>query len=512
MLKKSSGFMKTTLAAITLLILVCSMAYAGTVTASKHNLSTTGSGVHSTTQTQVCIFCHSPHSPMGGPLWNRQPPDIDPSTYTLYTSSKTLSPAAKEGKINGSSLSILCMSCHGGTVADLGAHVINKAGDPMTMVDANGTWAMSGVLWDGKSPVNHPIGFSYSLAQSQDSANLRSIDQVNAALGGGNSVFFTSNATGTTYQDSMECATCHTVHDPANSPFLRIDNTGNALCLACHIMNNHPIPIGTKSCTTCHNPHGAITGGIKKPPPPFSNITTSNGGTLKFTLKSKDPATGITSSVLRAFTYLHAATKPPPMERYFARADYIFGPAGASDGSYIVTGVPAGSYYIRLNQRADVAQQTSDGSLGPPENGDLTWMQTAPVTITAGQTLDLGMLYANPFASAPITITGTVRNSGGVPLKGRYVRAQTVPCYDDGYNGNINQCGPVKNLALQPTDANGKYTMQLKDPGVYYIYTSPCISTDYQDYTGNVCRYTAAPSNPVMVKIRDTKTVDLIAY
>ena len=69
-----------------------------------------------------------------------------------------------------------------------------------------------------------------------------------------------------------------------------------------------------------------------------------------------------------------------------------------------------------------------------------------------------------------------------------------------------------KDLALQPTDVNGKYTLVLRDPGTYYIYTSPCLTVDHDDYTGNRCKYSAASMNPVMLKIRDVKTVDLVAY
>jgi predicted CXXCH cytochrome family protein len=226
--------MKKIIASTIFLALACSTAYSASITVSKHNLSTTGSGsVHSTTQTNICIFCHTPHTPMGGPLWNRLAPVIDPATYTLYTASETLTTAAKTGKIGASSPSTLCMTCHGGTLADIGARVYNSAGNPMTMVDTNGTWPKSGVLWDGTSPVNHPVGFSYSLAQAQNPANLRSVTLVNASFG--YSPFYSSAATGTLYQDSMECETCHTVHDPANTPFLRIGNSANALCLSCHI-------------------------------------------------------------------------------------------------------------------------------------------------------------------------------------------------------------------------------------------------------------------------------------
>lgn len=226
--------MKKMLAAVILLNLVCCTAYAASIVDSKHNLSTTGTGVHSTTQTNLCLFCHASHTPAPfGPLWNRLPPMTDPATYTLYNSSETLTPAAKAGLVGGTSFSILCMSCHGGTLADIGARVYNNGGNAMTMVDTNGTWTNSGVLWDGRSPVNHPIGFSYSLAQAQNAANLRTIDVVNTTFGG--SPFYSSTATGTLYPDSMECETCHAVHDPANTPFLRISNTANALCLSCHI-------------------------------------------------------------------------------------------------------------------------------------------------------------------------------------------------------------------------------------------------------------------------------------
>ena len=53
-----------------------------------HNLSATGTGSVTTTggQTEVCVFCHTPHGATtfpGAPLWNRSVND----TYTPYTSS-----------------------------------------------------------------------------------------------------------------------------------------------------------------------------------------------------------------------------------------------------------------------------------------------------------------------------------------------------------------------------------------------------------------------------------------
>lgn len=236
-------------------------------------------------------------------------------------------------------------------------------------------------------------------------------------------------------------------------------------------------------------------------------VAEAGTGTLKANFKYKDPATGSIQNLSYGFIYLHSATKPPPMEKFFSKADYILGPS-AADGSFTVS-VPEGTYYIRITRRKVV--QGSTRPYGPPEEGDYTWMQTIPITVAANATVDLGTKLAYPFTVAPITITGTVKSQNGTPLTGRYVRAQTEPCYDDGYNYNINQCGPVKYLALQPTDANGKYTLQLRDPGTYYIYTSPCITADYDQYTGNRCTYTAAPG-PVTVTRGENKTVNMTVF
>src|SRR5262249_41131641 len=52
----------------------------------KHNLSATGPGtLKADTETQVCVFCHTPHGATQGvtPLWN---PQLSNQTYTTYTS------------------------------------------------------------------------------------------------------------------------------------------------------------------------------------------------------------------------------------------------------------------------------------------------------------------------------------------------------------------------------------------------------------------------------------------
>ena len=108
--------------------------------------------------------------------------------------------------------------------------------------------------------------------------------------------------------------------------------------------------------------------------------------------------------------------------------------------------------------------------------------------MTAGSITDLGTKYAASF-SEPITISGAIVNTAGTPLAGRYVRAQTEPCIEangDPYNyRDTNRCGPVKYLAQQKTDAQGQYTLLLRDPGTYYIVESLTLGDKHVEYQGN---------------------------
>jgi hypothetical protein len=141
------------------------------------------------------------------------------------------------------------------------------------------------------------------------------------------------------------------------------------------------------------------------------------------------------------------------------------------------------------------------------------------VTVTAGVTLDLGTKYATSFGSA-ITITGTVKNYSGAPLASRYFRATTEPCRENVNCTNdgalceqyTNSCGPNKFLAQQPTDANGTYTLQLRDPGTYYLSTITSWNT-----TVGCSGYCAPPIigtgyNPqtITVQTGESKTVNLV--
>lgn len=218
--------MKKILVAVAITLLGASAAFASNITATKHNLSSgaSGSQVRGSTN-QICAFCHTPHNAVPNvPLWNR---NATGNTYKLYTSSGTLGAAAKGASLPATSISLLCLSCHDGTLANLGDRVTNKpGGTAITMTDGTGNnaWVTSGANLGADLTNDHPIGFSYTTAVTQES-NLNVI--ATATTRG--AVFFGAA------KDRIECSSCHMVHDNTYSPFLRTTNANSALCLACHI-------------------------------------------------------------------------------------------------------------------------------------------------------------------------------------------------------------------------------------------------------------------------------------
>ncbi len=237
----------------------------------------------------------------------------------------------------------------------------------------------------------------------------------------------------------------------------------------------------------------------------FSTGIAEANGTLTFNFRYKD-GNGVETVLPYAFVYLQDGTKDPPMEKNFTHALYVLW-GSLSNGLYNIS-VPAGTYYIRITQRNPL----ENGRLqpeGPPKSGDYTWRQITPITVSDNTVIDLGTVYANLFDPG-IEITGTVKNVSGAPLSGRYVRAQTVPCYTDGYNYNINRCGPDKYLALRQTDAEGKYTLFLKTPGTYYVYISSCLGDESQLYTGNPC--TGTQGAAITVHAGDNKILNMVGY
>jgi hypothetical protein len=261
----------------------------------KHNLSNSGTGtVKATTETQVCVFCHTPHAATSGvkPLWNRK---MSTATYTTYTSS-SLDAQAIEGVLaqpGGSSK--LCLSCHDGTLAIGSVNVLNGAGSDTAQgtrsITMSGTGA-GGVMAPGSGNTtgytrfldtdlsnDHPISVSYNKTLTDRDGELRDatfngVDATWEWVSAGTRILGARNyrnqggggqqqkpelpleMTGSSSDSGqVQCATCHDPHiretdaSKGNQKFLRknrfqevtptnaYDKDGDIICLSCHNKN-----------------------------------------------------------------------------------------------------------------------------------------------------------------------------------------------------------------------------------------------------------------------------------
>jgi hypothetical protein len=230
-----------------------------------HNLSTTGPGtVTAVDQTQVCVFCHTPHGATnapGAPLWNRE---ISTQTYTVYTSS-SLDAETIAGQLDqpaGSSK--VCLSCHDGTLAISAVNVLSgevNATIPITGAGPGDTMpAGQGVLTGftrnlGTDLSNdHPISMTYdtTLANADRELLDPAVTPHIEIRAPGVRPLVPLEPTGPGGSGQVQCGSCHDPHavDTSISPtnkFLRLrrfqatqptgltfDETSDINCLACH--------------------------------------------------------------------------------------------------------------------------------------------------------------------------------------------------------------------------------------------------------------------------------------
>ncbi|MEI7817219.1 MAG: cytochrome c3 family protein [Desulfuromonadales bacterium] len=227
---------KVLLAAVLLVGLAASAQAAGTIVGSKHDLASVGSNaktgsIHSTSQNQTCVFCHAPHNAITNKLlWNRN--YVAGATMKIYTSYNTAGMRAALGASNNSlgddSSSLLCLSCHSITTANVATVVTNTA-NTKGGVDSGGAGAWATRTGNMTNLTNdHPVGIGYDLAIPQSSGGLQPV----ATVTGAGLRLFKSTAGG---NNTMECASCHSVHDNTYPPFLVKSNNNSALCIVCHI-------------------------------------------------------------------------------------------------------------------------------------------------------------------------------------------------------------------------------------------------------------------------------------
>jgi len=181
------------------------------ITGSAHDFS--GRAWVNSPNSEICIVCHTPHNAsittVGAPLWNHEE---TAATFTLYSSS-TLD--ATMNQPNGTSK--LCLSCHDGTVA-----VDNFGG-----ITGDTEWVAGDALIGTDLSDDHPVSFVYDATLATTDGGLYDPTTQNSGLGG------TIDAD-MLFSNSLECASCHDVHDNSIGMFLRLSNSASALCLTCH--------------------------------------------------------------------------------------------------------------------------------------------------------------------------------------------------------------------------------------------------------------------------------------
>lgn len=211
-----------------------------TVATNKHNLSSNSSNtVRATSDTRICVFCHTPHGASAqSALWNRK----DPSTasFPLYASVtvdiKNI-PAAQYDNSdpatypNGATR--MCLSCHDGVSA---VGEVLSGLEPMTSqialtfatLNAAGSTAVVDLA------TSHPVSFVYNATVQT---------AINTAEGGAN--YKLPGAVPLDSMERMQCTTCHDPHEDTlsggyNLPFWR-NYTGveaidyDSTCQDCHL-------------------------------------------------------------------------------------------------------------------------------------------------------------------------------------------------------------------------------------------------------------------------------------
>lgn len=227
----------------------------------KHDMSmnSTGATIKSTTESEICRFCHMPHSAIiRQPLWGH---DTSTATYTPYTSLTVTNTIT--GGIGGATR--LCLSCHDGQIA------VNALGPLKTAPTmSGGVTKITGASSLGTSLADdHPVSFTMDATANAELTKPAS----------------NSHLTGEVHLDdngNIQCTSCHDPHksnaDQTCSKFLVASNSSSAICTACHTKtywssSSHQASTVTFStsqgqhtgystvalngCESCHDPHSA---------------------------------------------------------------------------------------------------------------------------------------------------------------------------------------------------------------------------------------------------------------
>jgi predicted CXXCH cytochrome family protein len=247
---------------IFILLGMAQASFAAGIVDSAHNLSVSSPGqIKAMDETRICSFCHTPHqSGMGIALWNRR---ASGQNFVPYTSSTAL---AAPGQPTGASL--LCLSCHDGTIA-LG-EVLNRS-RPIVMTGGAIKMPPGRGLTGTDLSHDHPVSFDYSAGLAAQNGELKNPVTLSPEIK------LDKNG-------ELQCTTCHDAHDNKFGKFLVRSNAGSQLCVQCHektgwLQSDHnnataawngvqenPWPesehrtVADNACGNCHLSH-SVTGG-----------------------------------------------------------------------------------------------------------------------------------------------------------------------------------------------------------------------------------------------------------
>ncbi len=226
--------MKKILILVVVMLFVAGIAFANVV-GSRHDMRAVGGGTATGNGVvEVCAACHTPHQSTDAskqyPLWNHTMSTT--ASFGVYTSS-TFNGGGTIADIGGQaigsqSVSMLCMGCHDGTVAVLSMYNPPNSGDvtsynAVRSVNATGfITGPSGAYIGTDLTDDHPVNFTYDTALA--TADTELVDPAGNAT-----------ITGWLVGGTLQCSSCHDVHNGTYTPFLRTSNVASALCTTCHI-------------------------------------------------------------------------------------------------------------------------------------------------------------------------------------------------------------------------------------------------------------------------------------
>lgn len=184
---------------------------------------------------QICQPCHTPHNALAAiiPLWNH---DISAAAgYSMYT--KEGATTSLQGLTAPDGTSLLCLSCHDGSVALGSFGGLTGA----TFIGAGYTWTTSGLPANsgalfGKDLTNdHPISITMGTSASRPLSGYTSTFTSIGVYGATTKMLSTwlDNAS-TPGVGKVQCTSCHGPHSNGTGYQLKQSNQGSAICISCH--------------------------------------------------------------------------------------------------------------------------------------------------------------------------------------------------------------------------------------------------------------------------------------